>query len=821
MNKLIKPLIVSIAIIGLHLFSIANPVDLQTAQSVASKFIGTYNLQLAATYTTDKNIPAFYVFNTPKGFVIVSADDCETPIVGYSYEGRFDPNNVPVQMEDYLQDFVARIQYGIENHIAADEVTARQWELVNTTGRLNESKSAKAVEPLLTEMWEQGCLYNSLCPEMGKAPCGHAETGCVAVAMGQIMHYWRSPGTGWGSHSYYNLGVQLSADFGNTVYDWDHMPDSLTEDSSEAEIEAVATLLYHCGISVDMSYTANGSGADSEIVPDALTNYFKYSRCIHIEKQKNYDNEEWMALLKSNLDLRHPVYYSGGGDQGRHAFVCDGYDNNDLLHFNWGWGRANGYFALGNLNPIGYSFNTSCFAIFDIVPNLTLYQVSATIFPPSSGHIEGIGGYHIHEDCTLTAVPEDDYEFYHWRKNGAFVSFDTTYSMHVVDDINDIEAYFVLRPITSINACLEDDSGSFNNPIVSFSYEKGNGMAWPLMKRIEIDNGAGAISDGEFIYVFYNWNSAGYKFSKYTLDGEFIENFNVNFNVPGGDYLTGITYDGTYFYGIGQNQRTFYTLDLKSQQLINTSTLPIHASSMASPIVYDSIRDAFWIAGTTNTISAQTFFLINRECQIIKIGPSTPFSVHSAGLIDGSDHNRHLLASNYNGWLYDYNIDRDVMDTLNIVDIGHGSSHSIISIGQYEGKDAVFVCNKYNRPPTVKIYEIGDVFTKVMYYRIYRSDSLGNIVMLADEFTKSQFVDTTWNSISPGSYRYGASSVFFEGTESDIIWSDTIVKTGHGINENESGQEDAEPSIQKVIEDGHIVIIKDGKRYNVLGQKMN
>ena len=170
MNKLIKPLIVSIAIIGLHLFSIANPVDLQTAQSVASKFIGTYNLQLAATYTTDKNIPAFYVFNTPKGFVIVSADDCETPIVGYSYEGRFDPNNVPVQMEDYLQDFVARIQYGIENHIAADEVTARQWELVNTTGRLNESKSAKAVEPLLTEMWEQGCLRLAVMPKQAAWP---------------------------------------------------------------------------------------------------------------------------------------------------------------------------------------------------------------------------------------------------------------------------------------------------------------------------------------------------------------------------------------------------------------------------------------------------------------------------------------------------------------------------------------------------------------------------------------------------------------------------------------------------------------------------
>ena len=178
-----------IALFGLILSTTARTVDLQTAQSIAVKFMGTSDVQLVSTYRTDKNAAAFYVFNTENGFVIVSADDCETPIIGYSHEGRFDPNAVPVQMEAYLQDFVARIQYGIENHIEADELTARQWELVKTTGRLNESKTASAVEPLLTEMWEQGCHYNELCPTFSKVPCGHAEVGCVAVAMGQIMHY--------------------------------------------------------------------------------------------------------------------------------------------------------------------------------------------------------------------------------------------------------------------------------------------------------------------------------------------------------------------------------------------------------------------------------------------------------------------------------------------------------------------------------------------------------------------------------------------------------------------------------------------------------
>ena len=176
-----RTILLYFAIFGLLLSSTARPIDLQTAQSVVAKFMAANDLQLVSTYQTAKNVAAFYIFNTADGFVIVSADDCETPIIAYSHEGRFYPNNIPMQMEDYLQDFVSRIQYGIDNHVAADELTARQWELVKATGRINESKSIKAVAPLLTEKWHQGCRYNSLCPTMS-GPCGHAEVGCVAVA---------------------------------------------------------------------------------------------------------------------------------------------------------------------------------------------------------------------------------------------------------------------------------------------------------------------------------------------------------------------------------------------------------------------------------------------------------------------------------------------------------------------------------------------------------------------------------------------------------------------------------------------------------------
>ena len=93
--------------------------------------------------------------------------------------------------------------------------------------------------------------------------------------------------------------------------------------------------------------------------------------------------------------------------------------------------------------------------------------------------------------------------------------------------------------------------------------------------------------------------------------------------------------------------------------------------------------------------------------------------------------------------------------------------------------------------------------------------------MLTDEVDGTTFIDSTWNEATPGIYRFGISEVFFNGVESEIIWSDTIKKSGIGIEENDGEQEATEPSVRKVIEDGHLIIIKDGKRYNISGQQLN
>lgn len=807
-----RALLLSLAIFCPLLGLIAHPVDQATAKVVASKFMETNEVQLSTVYTTDRNTAALYVFNITKGFVIVAADDCETPVIGYSHEGRFDPNNVPVQMEGYLQDFVRRIQYGIENNVVADEVTARQWELVTTMGQLNEHKNAKSVAPLLTDKWHQGCLYNSLCPAMSGS-CDHAKVGCVAMAMAQIMHYWGYPATGWGSHTYTNQGITLSANFGNTTYDWDHMPDSLTEDSNETEIEAVATLLYHCGISVNMKYASNTSLANPSDVPNALIRYFSYSNRLHREEQADYNGEEWLTMLKNCLDSHQPVHYTGYGSQG-HSFVCDGYDDNDLLHFNWGWGGvANGYFTLGNLYPYGNNFNNNNVAIIDIFPQYDLCLVSASAYPPQAGTIEGNGEYHIGEQCRLTAVPAENSNFLYWEKGGRVVSNNTIYEFEVEDDTDNIEAHFNYMPAKQISASYSPDANNPNSPCVnlSWSYEDPQ---WTLLKQFDINGEHGVATDGEYIYTC-KYSSSSPIFGKYSMNGNLIDSFDIAGAIP-----DGMTYDGNYFYCSNNdhyyNAFHLYCYDFDHKTLIDSIYMHMQFSSCS----YDAENDGFWLCPMYPN---NQFILKDRQGQTIMMGPSFPSSynhLRGSGTITAKDGTSHLLILLDRGGIYDYGISNGILINHPQISINGKERIRGANIGKYDGKDAMFVVvgDIFHNNTVVRIYEIKSHLSRIIGYRLYRSDSKGHTIMLANEVTESSYIDFTWNEVCAGEYKFGISPIYDNGNESEIIWSNTIVKSGIGIDEHADNP--MEQAVQKVIENGQIIIIKEGKRYNVSGQKL-
>ena len=309
------------------------------ALTTASHFLESQTKQQAPTvslseviYSKQTGLPNLYVFSaSPKGFVIISALD---EVLAYSLTSE-----MPAQ-----ENLPEHIAYWLDLYN-----TSTDYLVTHPEERRIISKGNREVAPLLTSIWGQGCYHNNLCPVISNGPCGHASAGCVAIAMAQIMYYHKQPLHGTGSLSYYvpNHG-SLSADFEHTTYDWEHMVDTLHDYNIP-----IALLVLHCGISVRMMYGAHLSLASSTDAAEAFRQYFNYFFSSYLLR-KDIDDEDWITLIKGDLDTGHPIYYSGSTNLNGHAFVCDGYDSNDLFHFNFGWdGVADGYYSIDD--PYGFS----------------------------------------------------------------------------------------------------------------------------------------------------------------------------------------------------------------------------------------------------------------------------------------------------------------------------------------------------------------------------------------------------------------------------------------------------------------------------------
>ncbi len=380
-----KKTLLFIAVFALTVGKIfAGPVDAQRAQQLGQRFL---NAQLNLVHTSaTRNAVDYYAFNANgnNGFVIVAGDDRVKPILAYSTTGSFDPNNVSDGFEFTLNTFCREIQYIRDNNLeATDDITA-EWESVAATGFIKQGRSNRAVVgPICETIWNQNWPYNSQCPEDEEGSGGRVYAGCVATAMGQVMKFYNWPPVGTGSYTYYPEGYeQQTANFGETEYHFELMPNALDSLSTEEDYFYIAQFLHHCGISVDMQYSGSGSGAYSDDVPDALRNYFRFNCDDHITNDNwwaggGYTNEEWIQMLKDGgLDENIPLYYSGQDDnwQGGHAFVCDGYDENDYFHFNWGWsGKDDAWCPIGAVNTTKYAFNTLSGFTGHIIPNSPEY----------------------------------------------------------------------------------------------------------------------------------------------------------------------------------------------------------------------------------------------------------------------------------------------------------------------------------------------------------------------------------------------------------------------------------------------------------------
>ena len=360
-------------------------VDETSARTTAQAFAETHQTLKGQDLSLVESDDIFVYNIGAQGFVIISSSKVLPPVLGWSDQGNFpDMENAPENYASWIRHYSEMIDFASENGIQPEARVQRQWE--EAAQGLFGSREAQTVEPLVSTRWNQDCYYNEYCPETEGGwwwggPCGHAYAGCVATAMGQVMKYWNHPETGFGAHSYTHSEYgEQSANFAATTYQWDQMPNEIWSSN-----DAIATLLYHCGVSVNMNYGPNGSGAQSADVETALRSYFGYCGAKYRQKT-GYQEEAWIAMLKAELDQSHPLYYSGNSGDSGHAFVCDGYDSNDLMHFNFGWsGSGDGYYSTLDVN----GFNQNQAVVGNIYPVSIQADANGIIYVSEDGTGDG------------------------------------------------------------------------------------------------------------------------------------------------------------------------------------------------------------------------------------------------------------------------------------------------------------------------------------------------------------------------------------------------------------------------------------------------
>lgn len=392
--KRITSLFLLSAAMGGTLF--AKQVDEQTAITVANNFIAskingtrTENIKLLTKHSIQSSAGAelntYYVFdvNNKNGFVVVSGDDIVKPILAYSTTNEFQTGTaISPETQYWMGLYEKQISFAIAHNVEATNEVKADWAFYSSSTSGAANKPTNAVAPLLTTTWNQGTYYDIYTPGTGSTK---TPVGCVATAMAQIMKYWDAPTTGTGSYSYtHNTYGTLSADFGATTYQWGLMPNNLSSSSSQAAKNAVSLLGYHCAVAVRMDFAPSGSGSQvlawsstSRCAENAFKNNFGYKTTIDGVYRDDYNDAQWDALLKTELDNERPILYAGFGSVGGHAFVFDGYDENDMFHINWGWGgMSNGYFTVDNLAPSalgigggGGNFNDGQQALIKIEPS--------------------------------------------------------------------------------------------------------------------------------------------------------------------------------------------------------------------------------------------------------------------------------------------------------------------------------------------------------------------------------------------------------------------------------------------------------------------
>lgn len=388
--------------------------------------------KLVKTVYLDDGQPGYYIFNTGDCTVFASADDIAAPVLGYTDSEVADMNQIPPAMTFMLNMY------------------AREIERAKSRGTVTAYSSTRAnewqpIEPLVTTKWDQGSPYNDLCPKKNGKP---TYTGCVATAMAQAMGYYKYPTVGHGIVSYEWNQQTLSTNLSESPIRWVDILPTYTnaEPGTVDQRYAIASFMRDCGYALHMVYGGdedNGSNAQTYNIPHVLIENYDYDKGVRHERHVFYSQSDWEALIYDELAASRPIVYSGQGENGGHAFICDGYQGDGLFHINWGWsGNSDGYFLLTALDPYSLGagggsggFNSDQQAVLGIQPQkpgsvaLTPYIGSETaIYGSSEGRVLKI---HVQSDGMLPGA----------FRNLGNETARFTYGVKLIEDNDDTSVY--------------------------------------------------------------------------------------------------------------------------------------------------------------------------------------------------------------------------------------------------------------------------------------------------------------------------------------------------------------------------------------------
>lgn len=335
--------------------------------------------------TSVKPSNLYYIFNrgNNNGYVIVAADDLCPPILGYTENGNYDENNLPPNYSVWMANMESAIQATLESIIEPKREIKEQWDNYLNENAQKKNTVSSWVNPLIATQWDQRSPYWNSIPFTTEINGNlvHPFTGCVATALAQILKYHEYPRKPQMPTLPYTTMFIPRFNIPSVPayeFDWKNMyaKYSTTGNALITEV-AVARLMYFCGASLQMNYSYENSLVGSDMIIPVLKRYFGYD-AEGIYYKQNYSNETWINMIKENLNKGLPIYYSGNGNRGGHAFICDGYDPNGLFHFNWGWsGNHDGYFSIDDL----YDFNNWQSMVYNIIPKLEPEDIYITCRP--------------------------------------------------------------------------------------------------------------------------------------------------------------------------------------------------------------------------------------------------------------------------------------------------------------------------------------------------------------------------------------------------------------------------------------------------------